>query len=210
MLNVEWGTLDFQTLNIHHSPFNTYVSKIAVLGGSFNPPHICHVFICYYVFATTDVDQTWVVPCYRHAFGKKLAPFQHRLTMCRLAMESLREGVVLVSAIEEERQGISWTIDTVRYLRNKYPEHEFRWIIGSDVLDEFDTWKDVDQLRQLISFIVVPRAGSHVGDPEGFQLPNISSTLIRERIKQQKSIHHLVPKKIETYIRLHKLYSNEQ
>jgi nicotinate-nucleotide adenylyltransferase len=227
--------------------------KIAVLGGSFNPPHICHVFICYYVLATTDVEQVWWVPCYRHAFGKELASFHHRFTMCCLAVESMREEFVKVSPIEKERQGTSWTIDTVRYLKDRYPDHAFTWIIGSDVLDELDKWKDFDQLQQLISFIVIPRAGSfpeihdhlqngefpgferharelngqgrpffnitqyptnlerlneqgYCSDMSRFQLPNISSTLIREQIKQYKPIYHLVPKKIVEYIRAHKLY----
>jgi nicotinate-nucleotide adenylyltransferase len=181
--------------------------KIAVLGGSFNPPHICHVFVSCYVVATGEVDQLWLVPCYKHAFGKELASFQHRLTMCGLAVEAFRPDVVKVSAIEEERQGTSWTIDTVRYLKATYPEHDFTWIIGSDVLDELDRWKDFDQLQQLISFIVVPRAGSlRQSEVQEFQLPNINSTLIRERVKHKQPINHLVPKNVEEYIRVHKLY----
>jgi nicotinate-nucleotide adenylyltransferase len=227
--------------------------KIAVLGGSFNPPHMCHVFISCYVLAGFDVDQVWFVPCYKHAFGKKLVPFHHRFMMCCLAVESIREDLVNVSSIEQERHGTSWTIETVRYLKDSYPDHDFTWIIGSDVLSELDKWKDFEQLRQLISFIVVPRAGSSSemddrsqkgkislsgktsrclneqrkektnltqdteylkrlktqvsrADTLAFQFPNISSTLIRKRVKQEKPITHLVPKKIEEYIRTHKLY----
>jgi nicotinate-nucleotide adenylyltransferase len=227
--------------------------KIAVLGGSFNPPHMCHVFMSCYVLAAFDIDQVWFVPCYKHAFRKELVSFHHRFTMCCLAVESLREELVAVSSIEKNRDGTSWTIDTVRYLKTSYPEHDFTWIIGSDVLDELDTWKDVDQLQELISFIVIPRAdflrkpyarsqnrkipgsgkntgcisgrgkeirelSQNIGKIKGLkeqiyhsdmlsvQLPNISSTLVRERVKQKKSIAHLVPRKIEEYIRTHKLY----
>ncbi len=226
--------------------------KVAVLGGSFNPPHICHVFISCYVLATLDIDQLWFVPCYEHAFGKELVSFHHRFTMCCMAVESLREDLVKVLSIEKDRHGTSWTIDTVCHLRASYPDHEFTWVIGSDVLDELDKWKDFEQLQQLISFIVVPRAGfslnidrlqsnkfQEVGANTGcvneqkgelrkflqdprrlknlreqmslfdaldFQLPNISSSLIRERVRQNQPISHLVPKKIQEYIRTHKLY----
>jgi len=188
--------------------------RVAVLGGSFNPPHICHVFISCYVLTTFDIDQVWFVPCYKHAFGKELLSFHHRFTMCCLAVESLRKDLVKVSSIEKERHGTSWTIDTVRYLKADYPGHDFTWIIGSDVLDEMDKWKDFEQIQQLVSFIVIPRAGflhkSHdhlyYSDNLNFQLPNVSSTLVRERVKQKKPITHLVPGKIEDYIRTHRLY----
>jgi nicotinate-nucleotide adenylyltransferase len=227
--------------------------RIAILGGSFNPPHMCHVFMSCYVLAAFDIDQVWFVPCYKHAFGKKLVPFHHRFTMCCLAVESLRENLVKVSAIEKERHGTSWTIDTVRYLKASYPEHDFTWVIGSDMLDELDKWKDFDQLQELVSFIVVPRAGflqkplarsqnserldatENTGcmsgerkEPRKFpqkinkikslkaqrdqadflsvQLPNISSTVVRERVKQKKPIIQLVPRKIAEYIFAHKLY----
>ena len=193
--------------------------NIAVLGGSFNPPHMCHVFMSCYVLATFDIAQVWFVPCYKHAFGKELVSFQHRFTMCCLAVESLREELVKVSSIEQERHGTSWTIDTVRYLKTSYPEHDFIWILGSDVLDELDKWKGFDQLQELISFIVVPRAGFlkikkikglkaqiDQADFLSVQLPNISSTLVRERVRQKKPITHLVPRKIEEYICTHKLY----
>jgi nicotinate-nucleotide adenylyltransferase len=181
--------------------------KIAVLGGSFNPPHICHLLACYYVLATTDVAQVWLVPCYKHAFGKELASFQHRFSMCSLAVETICADRVKVSAVEEERQGTSWTVETVRYLQAAYPEHEFTWVIGSDVVEELPHWKDFAQLQQLITFLVVPRAGVEQSSAASdFQLPNVSSTLVRERIRQHQSIDQLVPKNVATYITTHNLY----
>ena len=210
--------------------------KVAILGGSFNPPHICHVFVTHYILATSDVDQLWFLPCYKHAFGKILAPFHHRLAMCSLAIESFQANLVEVLPLEQKRQGTSWTIDTVRYLKQNYPNIDFTWIIGSDVLDELDKWKDFDQLQHLISFLVVPRAGSFQVNSaqqpghrvprlwkgsrslqrlkeqceelgrQGIQFPNISSSLIRERVKQKQSIHYLVPRTVEEYIYSYKLY----
>ena len=210
--------------------------KVAILGGSFNPPHICHIFITQYVLVTAEIDQLWFLPCYKHAFGKVLAPFHHRLAMCNLAVASFQQGLVEVCSLERERKGTSWTIDTVRFLKQQFPHIEFTWIIGSDVLYELDRWKEFDRLQQLISFLVVPRAGSFQTNSiqvaghsdchrwkksaalhqlegqcdelerQGIQLPNVSSSLIRERVKQQQPIHHLVPRSIEEYISTHKLY----
>ncbi len=226
--------------------------NIAILGGSFNPPHICHVFILHYVLMTTDVEQLWLLPCYHHAFEKSLAPFQHRFEMCSLAVESFQEGFVQVLPFEKERKSPSWTVDTVRYVKDRFPDHTFSWIIGSDVLSELHKWKDFEQLQQLISFLVVPRAGNRgtritttvdvtdrrqpaglvcqqaAGDPtrvpkvsetirtlekqcqeleqQGVQLPAVSSSLIRERVKQQLPIRHLVSQKVEKYIDKHGLY----
>ena len=134
--------------------------NIAILGGSFNPPHIAHQFAMQYVLATSDCDQLWMLPCYEHAFGKRLAPFDHRLAMCRLSVSDFGRKRALALPLEQERRGTSWTIDTVRYLRQLYPEHEFRWIIGSDVLDELERWKDFRDLQNLVSFFVLPRSGN--------------------------------------------------
>lgn len=185
--------------------------QIAILGGSFNPPHVCHLLMSCYALATTDVDQVWWVPCYRHAFGKDLLSFEHRFAMCRLAVEPLGEHRMVVSAIEQERQGISWTIDTVRYIHQQFPKYHMRWIIGSDVLGELERWKEFDQLQQLVSFLVIPRAGFALDsllpiETLAVELPNISSSMIRDRVKQRQTITSLVPRSVEAYIRQHHLY----
>ncbi len=210
--------------------------KVAILGGSFNPPHICHLLLMHYVLTTSPMDQIWCLPCYKHAFGKKLLPFHHRLEMCSLAIESFREDRVKVLPLERDRQGTSWTIETVLYVKKLYPELDLTWIIGSDVLPELDQWKGFERLQSLVSFFVVPRAGAshehinHVSghhatisqnvsgtlrelrtqcrllEEQGVLLPNISSSLIRERVKQQQPIHHLVPRAVEEYMYAHQLY----
>ncbi len=204
--------------------------NVAILGGSFNPPHICHIFITQYVLATSEVNQIWFLPCYKHAFGKPLTAFHHRLAMCSLAVESFQENRVRVLPLEKERKGTSWTIETVRYLQQQFSDIYFIWIMGSDVLSEIEKWKDFDQLQHMISFVVVPRAGmlnqqhttsdreirstilielkkqSDELEQQGVVLPNISSSLVRERVKQKRSIHHLVPRKVEEYIYAHGLY----
>lgn len=182
--------------------------KIAILGGSFNPPHVCHLMICYYVLETTDVDKIWLVPCYRHAFDKELIAFHHRFNMCSLAVEIFNERIT-VSSVEEKQKGISWTIDTVRYLKTLYPDVTFEWLVGSDVTREFTSWKEFDDLQKMVTFRIIPRSGYLENVQEGHNnlfFPNISSTMIRDRIKKGLSISHLVPKSVEKYIREHRLY----
>jgi nicotinate-nucleotide adenylyltransferase len=156
--------------------------------------------------------------------------------MCTLAVASFQKDLVKVLSLERERQGTSWTIDTVQYLIQHYPDFDFTWIIGSDVLSELNKWKDFDQLQRLIAFLVVPRAGAFQKtspanseanvspfwkehrvmqqlqqqcqelEEQGLVLPNVSSSSIRERVKQQQPIHYLVPRAVKEYIYTHKLY----
>jgi len=209
--------------------------NIAIVGGSFNPPHLCHLFIVQYVLAAAKPDQVWLLPCYQHAFRKVLAPFEHRLAMCRLAIEAFRDERVNALPFERDRQGTSWTIDTVRYVKHLYPTDRFLWVIGSDVLTELHRWKNIEELQELVDFWVVPRAGilpnksfsSHGQggadiriaitiqrliaqtqelEQQGVFLPNISSSQIRERIRQGLPIHHLVSTSVAEYIAQHQLY----
>ena len=209
--------------------------NIAILGGSFNPPHICHLFALQYMLAASDADQAWLLPCYQHAFGKTLAPFEHRFAMCQLVVSDFRDERVRALPLERDRQGTSWTIETARHIKRLHPDDELIWAIGSDVLFELDRWRAFEELQRLITFFVVPRAGfsassspassasaisadaaatlqrlrQHAQELErqGMFLPNISSSLIRERIQQRQPIRHLVPASVAAYIDAHRLYS---
>ncbi len=207
--------------------------NIAIVGGSFNPPHLCHIFIVQYILAVAKPAQVWLLPCYQHAFRKTLALFEHRLAMCALAVEAFRDERVKALPFERDRQGTSWTIDTARYVKRLYPDDRFLWVIGSDVLAELHRWKNFDELQQLVDFWVVPRAGTppsrgatraqagseHAAvaiqrliaqaqelEQQGMFLPNISSSQIRERIRQGLPIHHLVSTSVAEYIDHHQLY----
>lgn len=204
--------------------------NIAIVGGSFNPPHLCHLFIVQYLLAAAKPDQVWLLPCYQHAFRKVLAPFEHRLKMCELAIEAFRDERVKALPLERDRRGTSWTIDTVRYVKRLHPDDHFLWVVGSDVLAELHRWKNFDELQQAVEFWVVPRAGmlpaasraghehpiptsiqrlldqAHELEQQGLFLPNISSSQIRERLRQGLSIRHLVSAPVAEYIELHHLY----
>lgn len=181
----------------------------AIFGGSFNPPHVAHVMACAYILSRGAADRVLVVPCGRHAFDKGLAPFEHRLAMCRLAVKGVLDGVE-ISDIEGRREGVTYTIDTVEALRRERPGDEFILAVGSDILEETDQWKDFERLRELAPPWVIPRLGSdtleEAVESRRFALPAVSSTSIRERLDRGEVPDELLPKKVADYIRRNGLY----
>ncbi len=177
---------------------------IGLFGGSFNPPHVGHGLGCCYLLETTSLDQIWLLPTFRHAFDKALAPYGHRVRMCERLAASFA-GRVVVSRVEEERGDVSYTIDTVRYLQAKHPEHTFEWIIGADILEETEGWKDFDRLKEMIRFRVLGRQGYPLGGTVA--IPDVSSTEIRRRLAQGLPIGHLVPTAVRAYIEETGLYT---
>ncbi|MFH1131294.1 MAG: nicotinate-nicotinamide nucleotide adenylyltransferase, partial [Pseudomonadota bacterium] len=93
--------------------------RIALLGGSFNPPHVAHQMVCAWVLKANKVDQVWLVPCFQHAFGKPLIEFVHRMEMCRRIADSFASGQVEVSDVEKEIGGKSRTLITLEHLSSQ-------------------------------------------------------------------------------------------
>ena len=153
--------------------------KIALFGGSFNPPHVAHLMAAVWVLSARDVDEIWFVPTYIHAFGKELADFDMRCRMLELSIEALGPRVK-VSRVEQEIGRESRTIDTLQYLLKQRPGDTFSIVIGADILLEADQWKCFDLLKELAPFYVLGRAGVVVeGHELAFELPEVSSTEIR-------------------------------
>jgi nicotinate-nucleotide adenylyltransferase len=180
--------------------------RIALFGGSFNPPHVAHQLVCTVALATArpELDRVWMVPTYRHPFEKELAPFEERFAMCRAAAEPFA-GRVEVSKIEKELGGSSYTLHTVRALTARHPEHQFVVVIGADLLPERVRWHGWEELQQLVPFLVVGRAG--ISDAAGaLALPAVSSTEVRERLATGRSVEGLVPAKVIDHIHAQGLY----
>lgn len=196
--------------------------EIAILGGSFDPPHKGHVAIANRLLKLCQFDEIWLIPCYQHPFSKNLSTPEKRLNMTKY----LENGKVKVSDLEIRKKTISYTIDTLRFLTKTRPQDKFCWVIGTDQIDSFTKWKEWREIINNYKLIVVPRAGFRQGelelkniakqvvspkniiliDKEKFPPVYISSTLIRKRIKENKSILNMVPKKIEKYIIDNNLY----
>ncbi len=186
--------------------------RIGCLGLSADPPHLGHLEIARLLLKKKIVEEVWLIPCYRHPFGKPLASSKHRWQMTKL----LEEPGVKTKEVEICRKGKSYTIDTVRILKEKYPDYQFFLVIGSDILKtcSFLNWKHWSELSFLVEFLVVERPGYKVKKLyPGFilvegKISNISSTKIRERIRHGLPIEGLIPPKVKDYIQRHNLYKD--
>ncbi len=186
--------------------------RIGLFGGSFNPPHVCHLLASIYLLETGDFDQVWWLPVHVHAFAKRteLVPWEHRLAMCE-AVTADRPGL-RVDPVEADLGPRSYTIDTVTELQRRHPDRDFGWIIGSDLLPELPRWHRWDDLRRRVTFYVVGRGEDSIELPEGGRfvvremwLPDISSTSIREQLGRGElaAVRPSLPKAVAEYLAEH-------
>jgi nicotinate-nucleotide adenylyltransferase len=180
--------------------------SIALLGGSFNPPHVAHLMAAYWTLATQDVSEVWLLPAYRHPFGKALAPFEDRVRMCELAARALR-GVAVCTAEAELADDplVGKTARTLEHLRAKHPRYDFALVVGADVLPETDKWYRWDRVQALARIVIVGREG-YPPVPGAPSLPAISSTGIRARLARGEDVGGLVPRKVRAYAEERGLY----
>ena len=186
-------------------------TRVALLGGSFDPPHVCHLLISSYVRQVAAVDQVWWLPCASHAFGKRSAPFEDRVALCELATR--HRGDIRVSGVEGRLSPPSYTIDTVAALRRQHPDHEFVWIAGSDLLGELPRWHRYEELLASLRFVIVRRGEIWEEPPAGcrheilpLRFPDLSSTEVREALEEGQGVDGLVDRAVLDAIRARRLY----
>lgn len=187
--------------------------RVAVFGGSFNPPHVGHVLAVTYVMSVFPVDGVLVVPVYQHVFGKELASFEARMEMARLAMGWI-PGVE-ISDIERRLGGESRTLYTLEALLEEDPERALRLVIGADVLHDLPKWHRFERIAELAPPIVIGRAGVEHPDAPTAHLPDVSSTEIRDAIKNgaladqsEADVESMIPLRVRAYIEQHGLYGH--
>jgi nicotinate-nucleotide adenylyltransferase len=175
--------------------------RVALYGGSFNPPHIGHQLAALYVLETAEIDQLWLIPCFKHPFEKSLVPFEDRFRMCELAAAPLGPRAC-VSDVERELGQESRTLRTLRTLQARHPAHRFSLVIGADLVGETGDWYGAEELRQAAPFIVVGRAGvpPTAGAPPGVEMPAVSSTEIRRALAGGEPVAGLVSRAVLDYI----------
>jgi nicotinate-nucleotide adenylyltransferase len=179
---------------------------LALFGGSFDPPHVGHVLAVHYVLLTTPAERVLVVPCAEHPFGKDHLPFEHRFKMCRIAFESLGAGAKVLD-IEGRREGVSYTIDTVREIAATHPGAPLEMIVGSDIMAEIAEWKDSEALQRLAPLRVLPRLGASPSDAATpFYLPQVSSSDVRQLLREGRDATPHLPRRVLDYIRRNDLY----
>jgi nicotinate-nucleotide adenylyltransferase len=181
--------------------------RIALFGGSFNPPHVAHQLVCTWVLSTArpPLERLWMVPTWRHPFDKQLVDYPHRVAMCERAA-ALFGGRVEVSRIEEELGGESYTLRTVEALQARHPDVEFALVIGADLVAERQRWHGWPELAARVPFIIVGRAGVEEVDAQGVTLSEVSSTDVRARLERGLAVEALVPADVLDYIRAERLY----
>jgi nicotinate-nucleotide adenylyltransferase len=191
------------------------LSTLGILGGSFNPPHRGHIELARHARDELRLKRVLLVPTYISP-GKPVekeanpAHPEHRLEMCRLAAAGV-DGVE-VCALEIEREGPSYTVDTLKELHAAHPDIEIMFILGADIASTLSTWHEAVELSRLASFVVARRPGAEpepVGSAIGIlHMPviDISSSLVRERVRRGLPVDELVGRPVASYIAEHGLY----
>jgi nicotinate-nucleotide adenylyltransferase len=181
--------------------------ELAVFGGSFDPPHIGHVFLAAYALSVAGVARVLVAPTFEHAFAKPLSPFEQRLHMCQLAFAPLPECEV--SPIERELGGTSRTLRLVEALATRYPHHQLRLLVGADILGETQRWQRFDEIVAVAPLLVAERAGYTTGRAAPV-LPEVSSSAIRQGLRAGDDVSHWLPRSVSTYVAERALYRAER
>ena len=206
------------------------MTRVALFGGSFNPPHVAHQLVALYVLETQPIDEVWFVPTYTHPLGKQLASYEARVAMTKLAIAALGPRAKVSRAEEELAKRpdfvASRTLDLVDYIIEQ--GHEPRLLVGTDILNEKHKWYRWDDVVARAPLIVVGREGHDLPDGSiatGVTMPSISSTYIRTLLAEVRpsrlstgptaqqtkndELRAILPKEVLWYIADHHLYKRQ-
>jgi len=188
--------------------------KIGLFFGSFNPVHVGHLIIANIMVETSDLNQVWFIvsPQNPHKSSRSLAHEFDRYDMVQAAIQDSYH--LRVSDIEFNMDKPSYTVDTLAYLSDKNPEHDFSLIIGEDNLQSFPRWKNYEAIINNYGLYVYPRPSDKKSELS--EHPNvhwvdapildISATFVRSLVKDGKSIKYLTPEPVEQLIKARKIY----
>ncbi len=177
--------------------------RIALFGGSFDPPHHGHVLAAVMARSRAGVDAVWVLPVARHPYAKPLTPWQQRWDLCQAAFASL--GPWITVRDDELRNPSGFTFDLVSNIAAAHPGHHWYLIGGSDTAADMPNWHHGRELAQLIEVIAIPRRGQG-GDADDVAIPAISSSRIRTALAAGHSVAPLVPAAVGALIQHHHWY----
>jgi nicotinate-nucleotide adenylyltransferase len=202
------------------------MKHIGILGGSFNPIHIGHLFVGCAAAEAFGLDRVLLMPCAVSPFkvgSCDLAPGEDRLEMVRRSVAG--DGLFEPCGLEVDRGGVSYSVDSVRALRDRYPGSRLTFIIGGDSLRDLGHWHKIGEMLELCDVVTVQRPGvdlpvaaSELPFPDLLRerllarviqgrLCEVSSTEIRRRIAEGRPIRYLVSPSVEAYIRERGLYA---
>jgi nicotinate-nucleotide adenylyltransferase len=201
------------------------VARVGILGGTFNPPHLGHLVCAQEALAQLGLDRVVLMPVstppHKETEGDPGGEARHE--MCRLAVA--KDGRLAVSRLELDREGPSYTVDTLREIHASHPGDELTFIVGGDMAASLPTWRDPEAVLEAATLAVAERTGARRADIEEqlsglagaadrvrfFAMPrlDISSSDIRRRVREDRPIRYLVPDEVAQYIGAHGLYRTE-
>ncbi|MFC4599298.1 nicotinate-nucleotide adenylyltransferase [Cohnella hongkongensis] len=195
------------------------MSKIGLLGGTFDPVHYGHLLAAEAARDALRLDEVWFIPTYLPPHKPRPgADGARRCAMLEAAVSG--HSAFRVEEIELSMEGISYTIDTVSALRRKHPDARFHWIVGSDMIRDLPNWRKIEELAAAVSFIGLERPGEPSDDsllPDFVrakltraEMPptGISSSDIRRRIGEGRSVRYMTPDAVIEYIQRNGLYES--
>jgi len=199
--------------------------RLGILGGTFDPPHYGHLLLAECCREQAELDQVWFMPAATppHKQSRPLSTPQQRLTMLELAIGG--HTSLVVSRLEIDRGGLSYTADTLEAVQADHPDSDLFFLLGSDSLFDLPDWHQPQRICRTATLVVVQRAGdepadftclSGVATSEQIErakaslvtmpLVDLSSTDIRRRVGQGLSIRYRTPRAVEKYIETERLY----
>lgn len=171
-------------------------NKIALFGGSFNPPHQGHFAVLKELIQNPNFDEVWLIPVFSHAFGKDLVNFDVRLDLLQLLANEVGSHKIKISAIERDLgKTPNTTFDTLTHLKKQNPDFDFVIVVGTDAKNDLPRWHRYEELKKIADFHFVARKGY-----ETSILPEVSSSEIRERLRKGEDITGLTTSKIQDYL----------
>jgi len=201
--------------------------RIGIFGGTFDPVHLGHLVLAEQCREQGHLDQVWFVPANQppNKLEQKLTRFEQRCEMLQLAIAG--NPVFRIETLEKEREGPSYTVDTLQVLHQRYPGNDYWYLMGSDTLLDLPNWYHPERLVTLAGLMVRTRPGSavlgveelkkkiHLSAKEPIRMAviespmlEISSSDLRKRVSEGKSLRYMVPRSVEAYIESKKLYQN--
>lgn len=185
--------------------------KIGILGGTFDPPHLGHLLIANEVLTQLELDEVKFMPNKMPPHKEDLSDENDRLQMVQLAIAD--HPLFSIEDIELHREGLSYTYDTMLILTKRYPDNDYYFIIGADMVEYLPQWYKIDELVKLVRFVGTARPNFEVDTNYPVELVDvpqvdISSSMIRERVKAGRSIKYLLPDPVIQYIEENQLYGS--
>ena len=190
--------------------------KICLFGGTFDPPHIGHLLVAQTIFEAENFDKIVFIPTFKTPKKNNITDIKDRLAMLRMGVTS--NPNFEISDLEIQRGGTSYTIDTIKEYKSDqdYDSRELYYLIGSDSLQTFHTWKEPREILDECQVIVALRPGFHPSDISNWILRKvrfasiprfeISSSTIRSRWQENKTIRYMVTQPVWEYINDHGIY----